>query len=163
MVLDKIVRLISDKEPNPNKFTIAMGELIRKAREDANLSQDELARLIYRRRASISDMETGKVEISAGTILLLAAALDKPVAYFFPKIVMHELPKKGDSPLEQELLILFRNIWSEQLQELTIDLVKVMANFDPKEFIIDNIDAAIMIDERYEELKTFLERRRKIK
>jgi transcriptional regulator with XRE-family HTH domain len=163
MVLDTIAKLISDKEPNPNKFTITMGELIRKAREEANLSQDELAKLIYRRRATVSDMETGKVEISAGTILLLAAALEKPIAYFFPRIASHQLPEQGENPLEQEVLIHFRKIWSDHLRELAIDLVKVMADFDPTDLIADNIDTVSMIDERDQELRASLERRRKRK
>lgn len=43
MVLETIRNLIADKEPMPNKFTIGMGELIRKAREEAGLNQAELA------------------------------------------------------------------------------------------------------------------------
>jgi hypothetical protein len=38
MVLETLVNLLGDKEPKPIKFTIAMGKLIRKAREEAGFS-----------------------------------------------------------------------------------------------------------------------------
>lgn len=94
MVLDKIRDLIADKEPTPNKYTIAMGELIRKAREDAAMSQKELAERIYRRQATLSDLENGKSEVGTVTLVLLAAALDKPITYFFPPFVYQELNQK---------------------------------------------------------------------
>ena len=39
MVMYTIRNLIADKEPTPNKFTKAMGESIRKAREEAGLAR----------------------------------------------------------------------------------------------------------------------------
>ncbi len=70
----KLVDRISEKLAAgdvPNKFTIKMGELIRNAREDSGLSQRELAELIYRRQAALSDMENGKMEPNASTLTLL--------------------------------------------------------------------------------------------
>jgi len=98
-----------DKEPIPNNFTIAMGELIRKAREEAGFSQADLAENIYRRRATLSDMENGKVEVSSGTLALLSGALDKPITYFYPAFLYKEPKPEDFSPLEQELLSVFKN------------------------------------------------------
>jgi len=75
--------MLIETEKPPNKYTRAMGGLIRKAREDAGLTQAQLAEKIHRNRLAVSKMENGKVDISAWTIPLLASSLDKPISYFF--------------------------------------------------------------------------------
>jgi transcriptional regulator with XRE-family HTH domain len=152
--------MLLETEKPPNKQTKAMGELIRKAREEAGLSQEQLAEKIYRRRLAVSEMENGKVEISAWTIPLLAHALNKPITYFYPNHVLKQLTPEELSSLEQELLIHFSNISSDHLREVAIDLVKVVSQFDPKEMLIDRIDTIIELDKMDEELKSFLERKR---
>ncbi len=161
MVLETIRNLIADKEPTPNKYTIAIGELIRKAREEANLSQAELARTIYRRQATLSDMENGKVEVSSGTLALLAAALEKPITYFYPPFLYQELKPEKFTPLQQEILMHFNNIWSDHLRKVAIDLVRVIASFDPMIMVKDNIIVINAILEREEELDAFFEERKK--
>lgn len=146
----------------PNKYTIAMGELIRKAREEAGLSQEQLAEKIYRRRLAVSEMENGKVEISAWTLPLLAYALNKPIGYFFPPYVLREI-KQGDLlPLEEELLIHFRKIWDEHLQKVAVDQVKVLGDFDPEIMIWDMVDIVAEEKKRdFEIRKYILEKRNK--
>ncbi len=68
----------------PNRFTTGMGKLIKAAREEAGVSQRDLAERIYRRQAALSDMENGKMEPDASTLLLLSEYLKKPISYFFP-------------------------------------------------------------------------------
>ncbi len=137
MVLDAIRNLVADKEPTPNKFTVAMGELVRQAREDAGLSQAELAEKIYRRRATVSDIENGKVEINSTTLVLLAAALQKPITYFFPSNLYNNLKQEDLTPLEQELIRLYRNVYSDHLRKLVNDVVREIALFDPIEMFVD--------------------------
>lgn len=137
MVIETIRILVSDKEPTPNKFTIAMGKLIRKAREEAGLSQKELAEKIHRRQATLSDIETGKVEVSTVTLTGLSVVLNKPLSYFFPWFVYRQLKPEKFTPLEEELLTLFRQIAGDQLQKLSIDLIRVMASFDPNDLVIE--------------------------
>lgn len=60
-----------------------MGELIRKAREEAGFSQRELAERIYRCQAALSDMENGKMEPNASTLTLLSHYLNMSITYFF--------------------------------------------------------------------------------
>jgi len=69
----------------PNHFTRAMGELIRKAREDSGFSQRDLAQKIYRRQAALSEMENGKMEPNTSTLTLLSYHLNKPISYFSPE------------------------------------------------------------------------------
>jgi transcriptional regulator with XRE-family HTH domain len=140
MVMDSIRNLIADKEPTPNKFTIAMGELIRKAREEAGLSQAELAKRIYRRRATISDMENGKAEVSSSVLALLSASLEKPITYFYPPFIYRELKQDEFTPQDQELLTHFKNIDNDHLRKLAIDQVRIIAEFEPKEMFIDEYE-----------------------
>ena len=126
MVIDTIRKLVSDKQPTPNNFTISMGELIRNAREEAGLSQVELSRMIYRRQATLSDIENGKVEVSTGTLALLAAALDKPLTYFFPRFLYPRLKPENLSPQEEELIIFFRQLSNDEVKNIAIKQIKTL-------------------------------------
>lgn len=124
----------------PNKYTKAMGELIRKAREEAGITQDELAQKIYRRRAAVSDMENGKVEFSVLVLPSLSSALNKPISYFFPKGIIENIQEDSLSPLEQELLLNFRSLWDERVQRLALAQIKSISNLDIKSIIRDSND-----------------------
>lgn len=152
--------MLTETGKPPNKQMTAMGELIRKAREDAGLTQAQLAKKIHLKRLAVSEMENGKVEISAQTIPLLASSLDKPISYFFPAYGQKEITSAQLSPEEQELLIHFRNIWPEHLREVAINLIKVIENFDPMRMIKDRRDTIFAYLEREEELDAFDEQGR---
>ena len=147
----------------PNKYTIAMGELIRTAREEAGLSQEELADKIYRKRLAVSEMENGKVEISAWVLPYLSAALNKPISYFFPKSIKIDIPEESISPLEYELLIYFRQIWDKHLQKVMIQQVKAMSEFDPTEMLIDSIDVVVDKLHREDDVIEYLKNRKEKK
>ena len=70
----------------PNEFTLEMGKLIRSAREEEGLSQTELAEKLSKRQATISDFETGKIEIGILTLVQLAIVFGKPISYFIPEM-----------------------------------------------------------------------------
>ena len=57
---------------------------MRAARLDAGFTQGALAKMVGRRQATISDIEHGKKEMGLSTLVLIAAALKKPVTHFFP-------------------------------------------------------------------------------
>jgi len=84
MNLDKIFDLVADKQSAPNNFTIEMGKKVRAARAEAGITQGALAEMVGRRQATISDIEHGKKEMGLSTLVLIAAALEKPITYFFP-------------------------------------------------------------------------------
>lgn len=69
------------------------------------MSQSELADKIYRKHASLSDMENGKMQPDAETLLYLSAILRKPVSYFFPDQYGELIRLDNINPLEQELLM----------------------------------------------------------
>jgi transcriptional regulator with XRE-family HTH domain len=106
-------------------ITPEMGALIRYAREEAGLSQSELAEGIGKRQASISDMENGKMQPDASTLSNLAIRLNKPVSYFFPDIIHRVAGPEGASLEEQELIILFRSLSDDKhMQKAIIAMVK---------------------------------------
>ena len=120
MPIDWIYELF--EHTRPNGLTIGMGKRIRKARQELGLSQEELAKRIYRRRPSLSDMENGKMEPDASTLLMLAIALDKPLTYFYPPKYIRGFPSTQDdlSPLEQELIRVFRRLPDETARRIAI-------------------------------------------
>ena len=116
---DQLRRLVTDSEgPLPNKFTIGMGQLVRKAREEAGMSQAQLAKIIIRRQATISEIENGKVETSALTLALLSHTLKKPLAYFYPPGFNTELKYEKQEPVELELLMLMRQLSIDDIERL---------------------------------------------
>lgn len=121
----------------PDKFSIGMGELIRKARHEANISQEELAEDVYKRRASISEMENGKMLPDIFTLLLMAHALHKPLTYFIPILYKQRyLDTEEDlTPEEQELVIQFRRVWNGERRAIAISQVRALAEFDTRDYL----------------------------
>ena len=75
--------------------------------------------------------------------------------------ILREL-KQGDlSPLEEVLLIHFRNIWDEYLQKVAVDQVRVLGEFDPKAMIWDLVDIVSDEKEHQENLKNYLKERKR--
>jgi transcriptional regulator with XRE-family HTH domain len=140
MALVKILKFVSNENKNrPNKITLYIGEAVRKAREEKGLSQAKLAKTIYLRRATLSDIENGKTEPDASTLMLLGHTLEKPVAYFLPDYLYIKQKHEDLSPLESELIMQFRNIWDDHLRRLAIKQVKVLSDFEPEEMLVDSI------------------------
>jgi transcriptional regulator with XRE-family HTH domain len=137
MALGKIKDALAYKEPRPNKFTIFLGEQIKKARIEQGYSQEELAQYAYVRRATISDIENGKGQVNADLLALFGHVLDKPLGYFYPWYAYKELKQEDLTPLENELILNFQKIMGENLQKLAVDLVRVFGNYDPEDLVIE--------------------------
>jgi transcriptional regulator with XRE-family HTH domain len=118
----------NEKNDLPNKFKIFIGNAIKNARDEAGLSQADLAEKIYKRRATLSDMEHGKTEPDASTLALLAYVLNKPLGYFYPSYLYREIMQEDLDQLENELLIYFRQIPNDKLKRIAINQVKTLSN-----------------------------------
>ena len=106
------------KDSIPNKFTIHLGEIIRKARLESNMTQSELAERANLSQTAVSQIEQGKRDVSAAEILYFSAALDKPILFFFqPFIDLHNKDIEL-SPLEIELVNQAKKLSTEDLRKL---------------------------------------------
>jgi transcriptional regulator with XRE-family HTH domain len=119
MLSNLLDNLRGKKGDIPNGFTLEMGDLIRQARIEAKMSQAELAQKAYFRQAAISQIESGKREVTSTDLFLLSYALNKPIIYFFPKrYVLQKEDEQSLTPLEQELLMHVRNLDDNDLRRL---------------------------------------------
>jgi transcriptional regulator with XRE-family HTH domain len=126
--------LVTDSEEKlPNKFTLGMGRLVKTAREEAGLSQSKLAEFIYRRQATISDIENGKIVASASTLGLLAHVLEKPLVYFFPAPWKPEISTDKLTEEEKELLTQSRRLHDKEIRML-ITQVRAIGDAHDREY-----------------------------
>lgn len=127
-ILDRIADYVRS-DSMPNAFSIYMGKRIREEREAKGYSQEELAEKIYKRRASLSEMENGKMYVDVQSLALLAHYLEKPLRYFvIPEITTPEL---GDiTSEEEELLVLFRQINDPQQRRVILAQIRATAELD---------------------------------
>lgn len=89
-----LAKLLSDNDLNgkiQNNLNEDIGRLIKQARKEIRVSQAMLAQRTNLRRASISEIENGRKHIDVSTLLLLAEALERPLAYFLPEYVRENI------------------------------------------------------------------------
>lgn len=162
-MLDFIRDYFSEKDELPNKFTLFMGERIRTAREEAGFSQEKLAKLLYLRRATLSNIENGKSEASAQTYVHAAYTLNKPLAYFLPDYFYREIKQEDLSPAENELVTNYRyHIASDYFGKLIIDFIKMLGEFDTNSFVIEQAPYVKDFLKSQKDFQKFLEKRKKI-
>jgi len=132
MVLD-FLRSFLPPDNIPNRFTIAVGELIQNARNDSGLTQKDLSWRSYIPQSTLSKMENGKVEPSASEIVYLSNALSKPIEYFFPnQIIRHLKNIDVEDELLNELLLLGRKLDDDELRKI-IAQIRAIINFSFKD------------------------------
>ena len=119
------MKLFGKKEFNEDKYNLYMRNRLREAREEKQLTQEELARKIFWSRVKLSDLERGRTQINTTDLLTLSSALEKPVAHFFPG----QTAKEGElSAKELELVMYFRGIENEAMEDLLIKQAKQFAD-----------------------------------
>lgn len=80
-------------DTTPDPVLVAMGERIRMLREFHDLTQADLARIVDLKRASIANVEAGRQNIPAATLIRLAAALSTPVGALLGEVPLPTLPR----------------------------------------------------------------------
>lgn len=68
---------------NSNEINEKIIERIKNGRTEREFTQKKLADELNKTSAAISDMERGKVQVSAGELYIIAKLLDKPIEYFY--------------------------------------------------------------------------------
>ena len=162
MDIEQILNIFLEyKDPKPNKFTLYMGNQIREARNEADFSQEELAKKLYLRRPTLSNIENGKVEVDASTLDLLSYYLKKPLTYFFPKPIYEELVQKDMDDLSLEMQMHFEQIHGDELKKLAINNVKSFADFNPTKLVVDLAPEVASKLEHEKEVDEYLKNRSK--
>jgi len=69
-----------------NRIYGLLGKQIRAARQEAGLTQDELAQKVGLTRTSITNIEQGQQRIHIHTLYKIAQVLNKPIADFMPPV-----------------------------------------------------------------------------
>lgn len=94
-----------------------LGDRIRLARHDAHLTQGELAEILGTSQGVISNVETGVSTIDAPDLPRWAAALKKPIMYFY-----------GESELDlSERAAAVLNMFPEDRLEFVLQMLENMA------------------------------------
>jgi transcriptional regulator with XRE-family HTH domain len=120
-----------NRDTMPNRLSIAMGERIKEAREERGISQTELAKAIFKRRPSISEMENGRMYPDIQSLLLMSRYLKKPLSYFIPSFIRVFKEEDVLTSEEEELLLYFRRIRQSDQKRLAIKQLRVLSEFEP--------------------------------
>lgn len=103
-----------------HKYNIYIREKIKEAREEKGMTQAELAKQIDKSQVNISNIENGRLEVSAVDLMGIAYILEKPVKYFFPVFV----PSEGDlADYEWEVVHFLRKIGGEERTRIVAALI----------------------------------------
>jgi transcriptional regulator with XRE-family HTH domain len=74
---------MGDTRKQPNPFDIHVGQRIRMRRNMLGLSQTKLAEFAHVTFQMVQKYEKGSCRVGASRLMVIARALDTPVAYFF--------------------------------------------------------------------------------
>jgi transcriptional regulator with XRE-family HTH domain len=116
-----------------NQTDVAVGQRIRTFRQNANLSQTELAVQIGVTFQQVQKYENGKNRVGAGRLMHIARALDVPITAFFDGLAKPSnkgqaraarIAELSSIPAARELLTAFLNISDDVLQAEIINLVR---------------------------------------
>ncbi len=109
------------KQEDDDKVNRYIRERIRQVRTVASESQDDLAKKLEKSRVTVSDMERGRIAVSAADLALIAAYYEKPIGFFYPPSI--SVNKDQLSQLEEELIFLFSQLPITQ-QRIGLEYIK---------------------------------------
>ncbi|HBX23737.1 MAG TPA: hypothetical protein DEF34_08950 [Desulfotomaculum sp.] len=105
-----------------------IGRMLQKAREEAGLSQEELARKMGCTQASLSNYELGKRRIYTADLQRIGEILGRSITYFLEnpeedQMLNNSLLKILKEPYLKEILYLARDLKPAQ-RKLVLDFIK---------------------------------------
>jgi len=106
---------------------------IKTTRKERKATQQDLADLLKKTAAAISDLERGKVQVSASDLYQIANYFNKPIEYFFGEYA-------GEVDV-QDAIGAFRKI-SPEGRSVVVDLMTMMSSLEqlPKKHELQNAD-----------------------
>lgn len=105
---------------------------IRLAREERQISQNDLAKAIDKTNVTISDIERGKVGVSSIDLALIAKKLGRPMDYFIPWTVRVRVNKDELKSNEARLVHNFRRIIYTPLENVILHATDQLADFSER-------------------------------
>lgn len=129
------------KRSEVDKWDAWIGEKIREAREEANLTQAELGKMVYKSQGNISDYEAGRHRITAIDLMLIAHAVGKPADFFVPHPFYAPKNYADLSLKEQELIHYIQTIGGEDRENKVIELLLEQAKRLANLIIDTDVDA----------------------
>lgn len=112
--------------------------IVRETRKQKGLTQRDIAYALEKTPATVSDIERGKIQVSASDLSKIANVLNKPIEYFFGE--GHE------SEEFQDLILLIRK-QPKEAQQRIIEQTKMLFSFYTFENIVNNIDRELSTQE----------------
>ena len=85
-----------------DKISAYIRKQLRIAREEAGLSQQDIANQLGKTRSNVSDIERGRLNINAHELAIIANYLNKPLNYFFPEDILSGISKHNYSSEDLE-------------------------------------------------------------
>lgn len=123
------------KPEDDGKVNRYIRERIRQVRTMASESQEDLAKKLKKSRVTISDMERGRVSVSAADLAYIAAFYEKPIGFFYPPSIT--VNKDQLSQLEEELIFLFSQLPTTQ-QHIALEYIKQQVEITIKAYDQDS-------------------------
>jgi transcriptional regulator with XRE-family HTH domain len=118
-------KMVFGRKREEDKYNRYIREKVREARLERGMTQDQLAKLIYKSQKTMSDIESGRTEIGAVDLIYIAHVLEKSIAFFNP---IHQRTE-GDLTSDQwELIHFFSDIGEPKLERLIIKQAQEYAN-----------------------------------
>lgn len=131
--------------------TKSIGSRVREARKHNNLTQKDVADHLGRTAASISELERGRVQISATDLMKIAELLLKPIEYFYGE--------DYSGPEVQDLIAIVRAHDPSERQVL-IEIIRSVQKIQQLGLLIENTEdkneLAVLVKDFYEAFQPFL-------
>jgi len=121
---------------------------IKETRLEKGLTQQDLANRLGKTAAAISDLERGKVQVTASDLFLISQLLQKPIEFFYGE-------EYGEAEI-QDLITLVRRE-SPDVRKQTIETVKMLLQMQKiGEKLSENPDAQLPIEDLKEFFNLFI-------
>jgi transcriptional regulator with XRE-family HTH domain len=119
---------VLDKQVREDRINEYIRDRVRAAREDKGASQEDLARALEKSRAAISDMERGRVDVSASDLVFITNYFEKPLTYFFSAAIID--PQAKTSRRRRRSLYgiwMFRQLHHDALENVALSQITALA------------------------------------
>ncbi len=106
-----------------------IAKIMRETRKQKGLTQGDIANVLDKTPSTVSDIERGKIQISASDLFKIANALNKPIEYFFGE--------SYETEEIQDLVFIIRK-QSRESQQKIIEQTKMLLSLTAFQQIVTN-------------------------